>query len=111
MPEVRSQLKSLRAELLADQNTAQTAVRAAFTSKAAGKDIWPAFPSQFKVLEESMGKFGDTIQKSDESAKTDSARQGKTALMSDGALILVGGILLVFIGHEIHPPVLPRHLN
>ena len=95
---VRAQLQSLRGDLRAYQTSAQDVVRESFANAAAGKEAWPKFLAQFKSLEDSMEKFGDTIQKLADTAKDTSISQGKRATMWNGIVVALGGLLLAFFG-------------
>jgi len=88
---VNSHLKELRKDIEAYEQASKTAVKAALSSKEEGKAAWTNFDTQFKVLEDSMAKFGDTIEKLAEEAKEASSAQGRKALLINISVVILGG--------------------
>lgn len=96
--EVNTLLDGLRGDLKAYTDAAQEATNAAYGSKAAANAAWDRFEAKFKTLEESMGKFGDSIQALSGQVKDDAAAFGTRGLQWAWAVIVVGSGLLIVAG-------------
>lgn len=98
MPAVDALLGPLRGDLTAYEMSAKDAVRAAFVGKAEGNEAWLQFEVRFKNLEDSMEKFGDSIQGIADSVKTEAAEQGRVGLIWNWTVIAAACMLLVVSG-------------
>jgi methyl-accepting chemotaxis protein len=95
---VKEHLAAIQKDLNAYQLAAQTAVRGAATSIAAGKEAWPNFADQFKALEDSMAKFSEAIKAESEAANAIAISQSKDAVFLDAMVIIGGSIFLLVLG-------------
>ena len=96
--EINSQLNDLRADLSAYQRSASDTVQRALVGKAEGLQAWPDFEVRFKKLEDSMGQFGDAIQKVSSDVKDRAAAQAQQRLWWSGVLIALASVLLLGSG-------------
>jgi methyl-accepting chemotaxis protein len=103
---VKEQLSTIQKDLNSYQSAAQAVVRGAATSVALGKEAWPNFATQFKTLEDSMGKFSEVIEKESAAANALALNESKDALMLNGILIIGGSILLLILGLKLMHSIL-----
>ena len=106
LSKVKEQLSKIQKDLDSYQSAAQAVVRGAATSVALGKEAWPNFATQFKTLEDSMGKFSEAIEKESAAANALALSESKDALMLNGAMIIGGSILLLILGLKLMHSIL-----
>ncbi len=95
---VNAQLAVLQKDLTAYELAARESVQAALSSKKDGDAAWPRFQEQFKVLEDSMEKFGDTIQSIANTARNDAVAHGQQGLVWSWIVISLASVLLLASG-------------
>lgn len=103
---VKEQLGTIQKDLNSYQSAAQAVVRGAATSVALGKEAWPNFATQFKTLEDSMGKFSEAIEKESAAANALALNESKDALMLNGVMIIGGSIFLLILGLKLMHSIL-----
>ena len=108
LPTVNAQLNPLRSEASAFESAARATVQAALTGKNEGTAAWPRFDAQFKLLEGSMEKFGDSIQAISDATKNAAVAHGRQALLWDWSVIGVASALLLVAGGMLVQNILAR---
>ena len=98
LPEVDAQLAGLRADLVAYVGSAKATVEAAFVGHTQGDAAWVGFDQRFKVLEQSMGAFGDSIEKLSDHVTAEAAAFGTRGIKWSWAIIVAGTVVLLFVG-------------
>ena len=98
LPAIDAQLTKVNADLAAYDKAARSAVQAAFVDKKAVAQAWPDFESQFGALEDTMEKFGDSIQHIADETKDEAAAKGRQGLIWNWVVIGLASVLLVVTG-------------
>jgi methyl-accepting chemotaxis protein len=101
IPAVDAQLAGLQKDLDAYIASANSALAAALRSKAEADAAWPAFSDQFKQLEDSMGKFGDTIEGLSDSTTEQSHAAAQQGLYMNWTVIGLSSVLLLAFGVQL----------
>ncbi len=98
LPAIDAQLGALKADVAAYEKAARETVSAAFANKKSSAQAWTGFESQFKALEGTMEKFGDSIQHIADETKNEAAAKGHQGLVWNWIVIGVASVLLVSTG-------------
>lgn len=93
--EVNALLPALSTDLKNYTTSAQSIVSIALAKPKAGQDAWPKFSEDFGRLEESMGKFGDSIEAISQKVVAESNAYGTQALQWIWGVIVAASLVLL----------------
>ncbi|QDL53047.1 methyl-accepting chemotaxis protein [Rhodoferax aquaticus] len=99
--DVNVQLSTLTKEVQSYSASARGIVTAALDKPKAGQDAWPKFSQEFSQLEDSMGKFGDSIEAMAKRVHEESSDYGHQGLGWMWGLIALGCFILLLAGYKL----------